>query len=106
MSQVSDVLRRAAGVLDERGWCQNNNENADGTVCALGAINVAITGDPDPEAWLPLDKLLFENVCHVLVQAAGIKDVFITRWNDREGRTVDEVKAAMVTAAECAERTS
>lgn len=41
---VADVLRDAAGVLRERGWCRWTVEDDEGHVCAFGALNVATAG--------------------------------------------------------------
>lgn len=103
---AADVLRRAAEVLDERGWAQTDYEDIDGCVCALGALSVVVYGDPYP----PDDDL------RVAVEAvalgaleAHLKIGFdrpayageaVAKWNDAMGRTVDEVKAAFLAAAE------
>lgn len=46
MSEVADVLTKAVKILDEKGWCQDTLENEQGNVCAFGAINTALQGQP------------------------------------------------------------
>lgn len=41
------VLRGAQNALMEKGWCKYALQEDDGRVCALGALNVAITGDAE-----------------------------------------------------------
>lgn len=37
-----DVLRYAAKVIDQRGWCRGTVQELDGRVCAVGAIGHAV----------------------------------------------------------------
>ncbi|MCA1572900.1 MAG: hypothetical protein LC798_21945 [Chloroflexi bacterium] len=41
---VADVLRHAALLIEERGWCRVDRETADGRLCMMGAIETAVLG--------------------------------------------------------------
>lgn len=95
--KASEVLRKAKGVLEDRGWCQKAFSAADGgdcPVCAWGAINVARAGAPD--AWMgsASARLFFEDA----VDGEGIAS-----WNDHRGRSRGEVIAAFDRAIALAE---
>lgn len=45
MSQTSEDLRKAAEILDRRGWCQGAHEAPDGRVCAEAAVIRAVEND-------------------------------------------------------------
>jgi hypothetical protein len=98
---IGEIVGRAIGVLEERGWCKGDYTNPSGQVCALGAIGVALGFAPadmksgrvdfakelerHPDLCLALypyadpDELLGERVIdHVATMnddAAGVADV-------------------------------
>jgi hypothetical protein len=37
----AQILRRAAELLETRGWCQNEGVDGQGRMCAMGAIHTA-----------------------------------------------------------------
>ena len=98
----ADTLRLAAEWLEMHEWGQGDWLCEDGSVCALGAISVIVTGsangimrcdadlyDKYSEAALELAKRLDPN-------AAPARAVFtVFDWNDVKGRTKEEVVAAM-----------
>lgn len=43
MITVPEVIEQASKELDKRGWCQHADHNSDGNVCAMGAVNEALT---------------------------------------------------------------
>jgi hypothetical protein len=66
-------------------------------VCMLGAVNVAVVGDPTDEAGRALAaRRWLHDVC---VEYAG----GAATWNDADRRTVDEVLAMLGRAAAAAE---
>ena len=98
---VADVLRHAARIIEERGWCQGYFGTSSGPVCALGAVYAAGNGDPIPtyttqRQWEAIDAL--RDYLDVLM----IPD--ISHWNDMQGRTAAEVIAALRAAADEADR--
>lgn len=116
---VPEVLRRAVQVLDERGHYKGWYVDPDGgAVCASGACAVAaglelypIESDHEPEPAAPAGSVDAEAVwrraedtlCMFLERAevsGGVPD-----WNDRYERTLDEVRAALLGAADWAEAT-
>jgi hypothetical protein len=85
----SEVLRKAANVIRERGWCQGVYEKEDGRCCALGAVNVidAQSDDPSP-AYIGVEELR-------LTIGTGA----VARWNDEPNRTEAEVITALEATA-------
>lgn len=91
----AEVLRKAADVIRARGWRQHDYGEESGPVCAVGALNVAMGGDPwdDHGPYTAEERLR---------QFLGWGDS-VSRWNDARGRTVEEVIAALEKAASLAE---
>lgn len=94
--EPAEVLRRAADVLRERGWVQGTYVDGGGACCVRGAVNVVLYGAPvsieccDEEV----------QAMSALAAVAGIpKHGSISLWNDRQGRTLDEVLTALERAA-------
>lgn len=100
-AREAQVLRRAVEIIDERGWCQGEYEDGAGRVCARGAIHVAIGGAPyvDPLS-LEKNKFIWEVRC-LVVDLIGEG---LAVWNDEPGRTVEQVRHALLTAATAAEQ--
>ena len=97
-AQVAADLRAAADVLRRDGWTQGAYLNSDtGCRCLVGALDyvygrrgVGWMGDSsESEAYDALE--------------AVIGDQSPIAWNDRRGRTADEVIAALEAAADAAE---
>lgn len=108
MSALADIYRRAAEIIDERGWHQGWYSDPDGQrVCLLGACAVACgaTFDPrndqpcpefddsaDHKRWFAAWDALTPFVAH------------LSAWNDAADRTAEDVKALLLEAAEKADR--
>lgn len=95
--KTSELLRKAADEIRRRGWTQRsygsdevNYKNC--AVCALGAIH-AVIGNGDPW-YLGLEG---DGARNELARVVGEK--LPHRWNDAEGRTVEEVLDAFERAA-------
>ena len=88
---ISAVYRRAAEVLTERGWCQDDTEDESGRLCAIGAIRVADGSPADGGDDQDRDDELLRPLHHHV----GL----ISAWNDTPGRTVAEVVDALVSVA-------
>jgi hypothetical protein len=104
----AEILREAAAVIERNGWCQDDYYDwvqkqaeskppAECRVCAVGAINLAATGEPR-------DVRPDEGVTGALnVLATSLNIHCIPDWNDAPGRTVTEVLDALHRAAQLAE---
>lgn len=92
---TAEILDRAADHIDRVGWHQgslyDNSELAFPScpVCALGAINVALHGEPT----FPLDGADPHDVADAVLDTLGIEG--LADWNDAPGRTQAEVTAAL-----------
>lgn len=105
--QVASLLRDAVDVLDERGWYQGWYVDAEGRcVCVLGAVafaaglEVVSNVDDELEAGIHGTGDRWELWRSAWKRLERAVDDDIPSWNDTEGRTVDEVKAALLRAAE------
>jgi hypothetical protein len=90
---TADVLRHAALLIEERGWCQGDAVDAHGHLCAVGALSLAMYGDP--ECMIPSE------ISNALRRSFDSR-YSVPIWNDVEGRTAAEVIAALRAAAELA----
>ncbi len=101
-----NIFLRALGVIDERGWYQGDYEAADGRVCLVGALSVAVCGRP----WTPeIDADGEEAVCAALARlkdrlvADGmprhVADDIAGRWNDDPSTTEEDVRLLLKRAA-------
>jgi hypothetical protein len=108
LTVIADILDRAADHIDTVGWHQGevydpyqrpDKPTSECRVCALGAINVALHGSPQfplgPKAEGALDA---HGVAAYVERRLDYDDELAT-WNDMEGRTQDEVTAALREAA-------
>jgi hypothetical protein len=92
LADPDPVLVLAAELVQERGLCQGP-WRAGGPLCAAGAVGEAAKelGLTRPEMESCLRQFA------VVLGGAVFRDVH--RWNDADGRTVDEVAEALVRAA-------
>lgn len=114
MADLGPIFRRAAELLDERGWCQGRYVNENGSLCAGGALGVALGATPNlipqpiPQnfkTWTGMDGGVEEQWIAgiaLLIHIIGKGGVAV--FNDKRGRTADEVKALLLRAAEEADR--
>lgn len=104
---VAQVLDRITTVFDRRGWGQGTlEESPTGPVCLVGAVVVAVAGDSAIGTWesgllCDDDDDLVDETARVLSEAVGFTPSPFTgmfdieAWNDADGRTFDEVLAAV-----------
>lgn len=106
---TAEILNKAADVIEERGWHKGDfvssvGFDGSGCVCVLGAINVAV-GEVPYAVFEIGDRDERTDAARVLAEYLGLvlRDGDVTevgdRWNDAEGRTKDEVVAALREAA-------
>lgn len=110
---LPQVFRRAVELIDENGWTQGMYRSSSGCLCATGALAVALGGEirrPDEdvdEDALFTDRAaeeLWSKACRRAGRAVGGNIGDIVDWNDKPGRTVDEVKELLLWLAEEADR--
>lgn len=82
------LMLKAAGILEDRGWCQNDYRVGE-RLCLLGALKVA-AGVP------PEDGHYHDAVGVACLQlSSSIGHWCVHGWNDELGRTQDEVVAKL-----------
>jgi hypothetical protein len=101
LDPIQRLLLKAAEIVEQRGWCQRSFENLDGQVCALGAINLA---HHDCSGWgsrvFSGADLAVNAACRASQYVGrGIGYFTLANWNDTNGRTKEEVIAALRGAA-------
>ena len=89
LDEPARLLLRAAALLEERGWCQNIQEDGQGRMCALGAINNA-EGAGATNRGLPFTKAGREANAR-LCKAVGTDFFGPAMWNNHPQRTQAEV---------------
>jgi hypothetical protein len=93
VSAVADKLDEARALI-ERGWCRGEYEKRNG-VCAYGAVQQVVNGDPSDCAVSPLSRAMLKYV----LEAADTHALLA--WNDRQ-KTKKPVIDAFKRAAELA----
>lgn len=98
----SEVLRKAQGELKRRGWHQgrlgsDKERRKDCPVCAWGALNAAVTGDP----WDYGDDAGGNGGTWDIAEAVSTA---LDDWNDFVAQSVEEVLDRFEEAAVLAER--
>ncbi|MDP9145933.1 MAG: hypothetical protein M3N43_14790 [Actinomycetota bacterium] len=83
------MLRHAARIIEERGWCQTTMEDRAGRVCLLGGIVKSV-------GYQELGRAAHQFVMGQIGSAIN--------FNDTHGRTAAEVIAALRAAADEADR--
>ena len=94
------ILRKAIDILDTNGWTTGNYASDSGQYCAVGALTAAAGGEvpaPGDQGWHE-DIQNMENSTLVIaiqdtLRSRGAIDKwdFLPDWNDRTGRTKEEV---------------
>jgi hypothetical protein len=100
---VPEIRRRAAELIEERGWHQGDWTGADGSICLNAALLLAVHPQHNfvnPE-WPDVTLAVHEAVLGELEvwERAEYRDS-LADWQDAPGRTVDEVLAALLRGIE------
>jgi hypothetical protein len=96
-SKSTEILTKAADVIETRGWIQGAYAHTDG-VCALGAIAVAVGIGTSTAAIITNRKCC--KVVEDFERWLGLADnADVTGWNDDRDRTAEQVTTAL---RECA----
>lgn len=83
------ILLDAANILESDGWCQRRVHSVDGRHCAVGAMFRAVKHD----------QLGWDHRNAIFHLRVSLSVDNIAKWNDRRGRTKEEVIAAFRNAA-------
>jgi hypothetical protein len=102
-AQLGPIFRRAAEVLRERGHCKGHLVGPDGSVCAHGALSVALK-DCGATGLAPTvaQRLLRDE----LARATGSRrlgPMAVPQWNDEPERTQADVEKLFLLAADRAD---
>jgi hypothetical protein len=90
---VTEILDQAREILIRDGWCQGVGRDAMGRCC----LAEAIWGQEGAQGCLMLrNQEAYYRVCKVL------RVRLLSVWNDKPGRTLDEVLDALAKAADIA----
>lgn len=92
---VADVLRKAAGVVRDRGWCRWITQDGAGRVCAYGAINTALHGHGN---W-DVDEDRAIDVGAVPALVLGIRRTALAVWNNEVAEDGEQVAQVFEKAA-------
>ena len=97
-----EILVAAKQELLTRGWTQGAFENPEtGEVCALGALNRAVGGQPLMMLLTVESERVHTRAWQLLEAATGCAEVH--RWNDDPARTPEDVLQAFDRAIALAE---
>lgn len=90
------LLWDAAAYIEKHGWCQDSVSTADGRVCLVGAIKAAAGMPIHGHDWSSGPGAVAYAACEIMDNRTSRP---AADWNDRDGRTQDEVVSAMRAAA-------
>lgn len=92
-TKVAEVLERAAEVIEERGWCQNDLYTADGRLCLMGAVDRVTRTEAGVflNAMEAMDEYVIDN--YAARRGIGLRPC--VTWNDSADRTEHEVIDAL-----------
>jgi hypothetical protein len=88
-----EVIEKAIGIIDERGWCQHMEEDDDGRVCLNRALDLAMPIRPLSSARVRM------RVRRAVSLDPSVLGSLLSVWNDEPGRTVEDVVLALKHAA-------
>ncbi len=94
--EMADILDKAADLLEADGWGQHAFQKPDGSMCSVGAIRKAVSGNSEIIFYRisSEDQICTELEKH-LDRSPTRREVAPTdavmRWNDHPGRTMFEV---------------
>lgn len=87
------VLRKAAKIIEKRGWIQKKLVDDEGRVCAVGALTCVAKED-----FISRGTATTKLIEH-LNAGKGMNLIGIPYWNDQPGRTKQEVIATLLEVA-------
>ena len=81
---TTKVFRKAAKLIENRGFCQGYLRGEDGSLCVMGAVLTALGRSTD-NAWTKEEEFLPE--MQMLAGTLPGNWSCLQRWNDKKGRT-------------------
>ena|SRR5713226_7489231 len=103
--EVGRTLLKAANYIDEHGQCKGRLQDANGAVCAYGALHATLFGKADisPDEWDIIlqntpEQHRLESLCSMAL--LNETETLLSVWNDASSRTKDEVTDMFRRAAE------
>ena len=82
--KTSEILKKAASLLQKHGWCRNTQQDEEGRMCAAGAIQKVVAGEP--HHWDYGDgspqQLAMKAVGKVLKIGAKDPTLSVVHWNN------------------------
>ena len=91
LTTAHETLERAAHVIEQRGWIQNEERNANG-ICLVEALRIAADA-----SIVRFDVLVHYTAAAVFLTGKAARAPYktIMHWNDENGRTQEDVTAAL-----------
>lgn len=87
-NEEKEILVKALEVLEQDGWCQRTSHNVLGQRCSLGAIERGARSLGIKE------YVRIRRAADRLYRAIGENRGGVASWNDKEGRTYEDVVLA------------
>ena len=104
--KTSEILAKAADLIEQRGWSQGWYCDDAGSLCATGAILAAAGIEPEAREsanlWATFDDAKWADADRAWRVVDDVVNAHTPAWNDARGRTAAEVVAALRGAAEAA----
>ena len=90
------LLRKAADVLNERGWCRSAYEDGNGRVCATGALmcadrDIPVGGLSPIMGTTGFASPAYRLARYALLDRLSTHGLSIVGWNDSPGRRISDV---------------
>lgn len=109
MFNEAEILREAAEILEEHGWCRGALKNDEGCYCAQGALTAALVGDTDLDSEELMEALLnnktaIEALSRWVLSAAGAKYAALWVYNDQEAMHAGDVLRSLRKAADAVDK--
>jgi len=96
MDEVGKVLADAAEYISEHGWCKGKLTDANGSVCAIGALSKVLHNSVHPLVHLETHQKAVRRLGDML----GLENTaLIPYWNDHPDRTAEDVILTLKKAA-------
>lgn len=96
-----DLLLKAADLLEQRGHTKNQRQTATGEVCFLGALSLAMYGNPESadsgciQDWRGISPCAENDLSRAFANVGNHLKQWPVHWNNAVNRTGAEVIATM-----------